>query len=340
MGIIYMIVFVGKNNIKSILRGKRHGSNTVPVNDITPEELYDLTSNESSLSTKSRPNIMMDAPLNPHFVEIQYHNDYRDTITAFNNIAPSQRQVFNMKNEPALVTTGNPNDQRIRDIVHDFISEVNHNTNTQYYDIRNSSSGWDDLAQDPYMKDSYEKHRESLGLTTGLYARPASKAPIRLIKIDNVDVQETNKETRYIITIILQKQNVDDQLVVQIMVVSDKRSTSRNPSKIQPTKLIIEDIHIDGYFTKKGIQGQFTQDNFYKFDNLHDQELTNPSHVIGELNRRQRVKSQLTQDFINSMGFEDKMQHESLPHDSNYGAYQVTQTIYDDMRPGNITQFA
>ena len=58
--------------------------------------------------------------INPTFTEGQFHNDYRDTITAFNNIAPSQKQIFNQGNIPIVLS--NPPVREVKKLIRDFIT--------------------------------------------------------------------------------------------------------------------------------------------------------------------------------------------------------------------------
>ena len=63
--------------------------------------------------------------LNQYFNDTQFNNYYRDVITAFNNVAPRQRQIFNLENVPIKVGLCNKSEVNI--IVRDFIDAVNKN---------------------------------------------------------------------------------------------------------------------------------------------------------------------------------------------------------------------
>lgn len=61
----------------------------------------------------------------PIFVKSQYNDNYRDTVTAFNNMVPVQKDTFNENNLPIEKT--NPDHKEISKMVSDFIEELNKN---------------------------------------------------------------------------------------------------------------------------------------------------------------------------------------------------------------------
>ena len=121
------------------------------------------------------------------FIEAQFHNDYRDTLTAFNNIAPSQRQTFNLAHLPVAMSNLKPNGNETNGIIKDFISELNENIIGVVPDYRVINSGWDEQLIEPEFKSGWEAHMEKLGLPKSLYPDPAKKALVELIKVDHIE---------------------------------------------------------------------------------------------------------------------------------------------------------
>ena len=102
--VVYRIIIVKENYEPLELKDKRYDY----LNDL---EKYSLT------------NKNINEQINGLFVEGQFHTDYRDTITAFGNLVPAQKQIFNMANVPVSFT--NPNLKEVTNIVKDFIKELN-----------------------------------------------------------------------------------------------------------------------------------------------------------------------------------------------------------------------
>ena len=47
--------------------------------------------------------------LNPYFINTQFNDSYRDTMTALNIISPNQKQLFNIQTLPVVTTLYDPN---------------------------------------------------------------------------------------------------------------------------------------------------------------------------------------------------------------------------------------
>jgi hypothetical protein len=283
--------------------------------------------------------------INPNFMEAQFHNDYRDTITAFNNISPSQRQIFNQANVPAKFT--NPSVSEVQDIINDFIREVNTNIDQVVTEHRHSNSGWDEPLPDKTVKSGWEKQMEHLGIPTGLYNKPASKEKVKLLKIDHVEKHETEDEVKYTCFLILRKLSVQDQIVVKVSFVMAKPSpdernffkdvkdldNSYGTSKDEPVNLIVEEIFIIGFLTSRQInEAAKTRDDFYNFSALEDTEHISQKTIMKELVKKYKQRTKENNSFNATLDEEGRNYHASLPHLRNYKSYQVTQTIMDDWK--------
>jgi hypothetical protein len=207
--------------------------------------------------------------INPHFLEMQYHQDYRDTMNAFNLIVPNQRQIFNRGDLPIL-TMEKPTNTEIKTLVTSFIKEVN---KTLKYSVGDSYglTNWDDNLPEKKYKSGWDKQQEALGLPCSVYTDPAPKAPIKLIKMDHAEKYETEDELKYLIFMIIQKKNVDDQLVVKVSFVVDKRDWNldreffNKKKNTYETSVKIEDVAIVGFTTKNKFGKVSSREDFYNF---------------------------------------------------------------------------
>ena len=271
---------------------------------------------------------------NLDFIEAQFHNDYRDLITAFNNIAPSQKQVFNIANVPTTFT--NPSPTEVKKLVHDFLKEINKNLSNEVSNYRTPDSGWDELIEDPKCESGWDKSMKSLGLPKSIYPDPAKKAKVQLIKLDHIEKYETEDEIKYMCYLFLKKSNVDDILVIKVSFVLDKRIINEDrlffnkPDK--ETKVILEEIFILGYMTEKGVgRNNQPRDKFYNFYDLEKDGMMDDKAIIRQLNKKLSERHQETQRFDNSLDDQYRTLKKDAPNLSNYESYQLTQTIYDDL---------
>jgi len=271
---------------------------------------------------------------NLDFIEAQFHNDYRDLMTAFNNIAPSQKQVFNIANVPAKFTNANPSE--VKKLVFDFLKELNKNLFTEVSDFRTANTGWDEYTVDPKCESGWEKSMKSLGLPKSIYQEPAKKAKVQLVKLDHIEKYETEDEIKYACYLFLKKTNVDDILVIKVSFVLDKRNINEdrlffNENNTE-TKVILEEIFILGYMTERGVgRNNHPRDKFYNFYDLEKDGIMDDKAIIKQLNKKLAERHTETQRFDNSLDDQYRKLKTETPNLSNYESFQATQTIYDDL---------
>ncbi len=279
-------------------------------------------------------NSVSSTPYNLDFVEAQFHNDYRDTITAFNNIAPSQKQVFNIANVPVNFT--NPSPTEVKKLVYDFLKELNKNVYNEVPDYRKPSTGWDEPLEDPKCESGWDKSMKSLGLPKSLYPDPAKKAKVKLVKIDHIEKYETEDEIKYACFLFLKKHNIEDILVIKVSFVLDKRIINEDrlffDKRTTDTRVILEEIFILGYMTEKGIgRENHPRDKFYNFYDLEKDGIMDDKAILKQLNKKLAERHRETQRFNDNLDDQFRMLKEGAPNIDNYNSYQSTQTIYDDI---------
>ena len=277
---------------------------------------------------------LYDDDYNMEFVEAQFHNDYRDTITAFNNIAPSQKQIFNMSNQP--INFSNPNPREVKKLVNDFLKELNRNLKEQVPDYRTPNNGFDELIPDPTMETGWDREMKELGLPKSIYPDPAKKSMVKLLKIDHVEKYETEDELRYSAYLFVKKNNVEDILVIKVSFVLDKRIINQERfffnEKPTETNVVLEEIFLLGYMTERGVgRSNDFRDKFYNFGNLEKDGIMDDREVIHQLNKKLAERHRETQRFDNTLDDQFRTLKLQAPHLSNYNSFQATQTIYDDL---------
>lgn len=300
--------------------------------------------------------------LKPNFMEVQFHNDYRDVITAFNDIAPDQKQIFNIQDAPTRLT--NPPHKEVEKIVRDFIDLVNRDVQYNVSDYRGSNTGWDEKMPNLKNKFGWEEYMEKLGLPASLYADPAKRAPIELIKIDYVEKYVTEYETEYIITLIVQKVNVDDQMILKISFVRENydvdterqffkdldidyttnaKANNAKVDKNNKNQMVIEEIFIVGFLTNEGISDDannptnFDKLDFYDFKGLEGTDMVDQQTILKELIEKKKQRNKEMMAFTASLDDYDREFHAELPKQSDYLSYKCTRNVIDELTNKPIT---
>lgn len=273
--------------------------------------------------------------LKPFFNDITFHNDYRDVITAFNNIAPKQRQIFNIANIPVTTMKATIND--VAGMVNDFIHSINKNIMLQVPNERNPNSGWDEAIPDPNVKSGWDKVQDELGLPSSIYNKPAGNNKIKLVEIEKAEKYETEDEIKFVIYFIIQKLNVNDQMIVKLSLVQDKRNLtderlffSKEPIEM---KIVIEEIFVIGYLSNEGMESyESPADDFYNFEGLSDNNIMDQRVIVNELNKKYKQRMAEMQNRNALLGNDGCNLKEHLNYIANSDSYQTTRTIFDDFK--------
>lgn len=284
--------------------------------------------------------------LNPNFVNIQFHTDYRDVITALLNIVPSRRQIFNIANVP--LTYSEPEAKEVKNLLTDFAKILNQNLVSEVPLFRNANSGWDEAIQDPQPKESgWDKVQKALGLPSSLYNTPAGKAPITIIHIRRIQKYETEDEIKYVIEMVMQKQNVKDQMIVKGHFLQDKRILQNEDNffinKRVEMKIIIEEVYIVGFLSEdgpKGDQQELDMDMqapwYFDYDKLEKNNMVSPKHIQKVLMDKYAQRSKESEQRNGMLDEEGQDFHKTLPNVYDYSNITGTRTIFDDMNEKKV----
>lgn len=280
--------------------------------------------------------------LNPNYMNIQFHNDYRDVITAIGNLVPEKRQRFNLANIP--LTFSEPETDEVKLMVKDFIYVLNENLKSEVPIYRNPNSGWDEAITDPNVESGWNKIQKSLGLPVSIYEEPAKKCPVKLIAINYVQKRETEDEIEYTIDLVIQKLNVEDQMVIKASFVQDKRPLNDENnffvSKNIDMRIIIEDVFITGFLSVDGQdssqQYDLDKEKYYAIDGMEYNNMTDPKYIQQVLMEKYKIRSQEMNGFNNLLDNEGRSFHRTLPSIYDFSSIKGTRTIFDDMNKKKI----
>lgn len=275
-------------------------------NDLYKEEDYSyLDEIFNNIEYKKEPHkksiikLKKEPIIKPYYIEMRVHNDYRDTMTAFNNVAPDQRPIFNRSVLPVKQIDVNPIE--VKPLVKAFIKRVNEEVKYRTTDTQNENSGWDEIAPEK-KKDGWGDYMNDLGLPESIYNEPAKRAKIKLIKIDAVQKFATEDQLNFIVHMIVQKTNTEDQMIVKVSYVMDNvdLNAERNFNKSEfnvDFNVKIEEIAIVGFLTDHSYGDKTERKDFYEFTNIEKDNIMDTGLILKAL------KDKYKQRQIESDGF-------------------------------------
>ncbi|ARF10560.1 hypothetical protein Hokovirus_2_87 [Hokovirus HKV1] len=295
----------------------------------------------------------------PYFNKVKFHIDYKDTMTAINDLIPSQKQYFNIANIP-LTNYAHVPSSEVVDMVNDFVNLFNYVTvknDDEFKKYENSGyivGGWQDKLTRNNTKDGWEDAQKKLGLKPSLYNPSAKNAPLEIISIRDVQKFETDDEIKYVILLTLHKINVQDQIIIRLSLVLNKK-TIRNEDEFWKTKvkyendytfvpnydiqMIIENIDIVGYLTiKQTSETENDGDNnlYCKYDELEYGNVTDAKYIQKELLKKYAQRNDEINKRNATLDEEGQEFHRSMIGTYDYPNIKNTQTIFDDMNEPRI----
>lgn len=295
-----------ENNKKKPLKNKKQKYSGKSMH----KDVFKYFDKLDDFNEESKEQSIKTATLNPYFQEIQFHQDYRDTMNAF-NLMCDQKNVFN-KNFLPLLKNSHATLTEVTNIVDQFITTLNENIVKNVDDIAASKLlSWNDnmppVTNDNDIintKSSWEKYNKELGLPNSIYQQPAKREKVNLLKIDNIDKYETSDQLKYSIYLILQKPSSIDQMIVKVSFVIDKSDANlereffdKNKNSYE-TKIVIEEISIIGFLIKTGSGKPKTQrQKFYDYDGFSEGRLISEKDVIEQLNKKRK---EIEENFVSN----------------------------------------
>jgi len=268
--------------------------------------------------------------LNSDLIEMQYHVDYSDTITAINALTP-QKELFNLSFSP--VETSTPEDNTTNKLVSIFMNSLNDEIK-KTPQFLNVNSGWNNMNMRQREKSNQETQLESIGIPSKLYNTPAKKEEIILLKIDKAEQFSTGTQIRVEVHIIVQKKNVKDQMVLMIQFFMEKEDNDTRDKFFEKklsnddfkTSVLIERIFIVGFLSNKSLL-RTKMEKFYEYDNIiRDDGTMNQEKVLKMMIQKHKDRDDALNSFTQTLDKDAKETH----YKDCKGEYNETRTIVDD----------
>ena len=319
-------------------RNKKHKKYDKKIND-----LCSIINGRSNISQKLN-NKNECVKRNNDFIELQYHKDYNDTITAINNLTP-QKELFNMGFLP--IRESIPDEMNVNDLVELFMDKLNGEVSNNVSEFLHTNSGWNDMGKRRREKSGFEQTMEELGLPGTLYNEPAAKAPVKLVAIDKAEQFNTDDQIRFAIYLIVQKENVKDQMVLKVQFFMEKEDLKSGGDSqknffeknidIDPEKekeknqlAIIEQVFTIGYLTNDS-EKKTKMDKFHDYNNIKKSDGTmDQEKVIKLMLMKHKDRADELNSFLCTVDDGTKEIHD-VPGINSYSQYANTRTIMDDL---------
>ena len=228
----------------------------------------------------------------PYFVEMQFHNDYKDIITAFDKMTETAgKPLFNRSNEPVKYTPLTVNDGN--EFINTFLNELNDVLKNKVTEVADLENGWNNIQDNPNVENGWEKQMKQLGLPTNLYNKGSKKDNVILVRIDKVDKFETDSQIRHDVYCIIQKVNALDQMVVKVSFLMNRHDLNNdrnffNDDKTVDLNINLESVFIVGFMTDHsyGSENKNTRQDFYTFENIEKDGMMDQDEIIKQLKKK------------------------------------------------------
>ena len=252
------------------------------------EEIYDDNYEYLDDITQDKPS-KQTYKVHPYFVEMQFHNDYRDVITAFDCVVETGRPLFNRSNQP--VKAVNVKKTEAKNLLRAFVKTLNKNIKNNIKNEANLDYGWKNVIPNKTVDSGWEKQMTALGLPSDIYGKNAKKSSVRIIRIDKVDKSETDSQVRIDVYMVMQKLNISDQMVVKVSFVMDKddmnadRNFFKNNEEVD-LNVHLEQVSIIGYLTDQSYGSTRNYFDFYSFENVEKDNIMDQHEIFRQLRKK------------------------------------------------------
>jgi hypothetical protein len=265
------------------------------------------------------------------FVDMQFHNDYKEIDTAIVKMS-NQKQLFNTADIPVNHTK--PDRKKTDRLIKYFMQYIN----TTIESMDNNSpetAGWNIAVPNKNISSGWDKHMKSLGLPSSIYKTSADRSSLQLLETKETSAMETENDMRITCVILCKKQNVRDHILLKINFWIDKKDINEDRDFLndedsysinsdEELKVVIENIFIIGYYLADSDHAE----NFYEFKNITGRDgMMNQEEILKQLVAKRKARSVETGTSILSQRELEQIKAQT-PHMTNFEEYRNENTIF------------
>jgi len=243
--------------------------------------------NINKVSTKTKTN-----EVKSYFIDKQFHEDYRDTITAFDHLLEYDKPKFNKACLPVTFTEVNKPEVKL--LLKSFLKMLNNEIQNNVHNYVTVDDGFQNSMPNPTVKSGWEKQLENLGLPGDLF-RSKLKSKIKIIKVDKVEKVESESQVKYSVFMIIQKLNVSDQMVVKISFVLDSvdlnvdRDFFKNDAPID-LNVTLDNVSVIGYMSNLSFGVNNERTDFYTFERTEKSDIIDQKEILKQLKKKYETR--------------------------------------------------
>jgi hypothetical protein len=243
-------------------------------------------SKTNKVSTKTKINEINE--IKPYFIDKQFHEDYRDTITAFDHLLEYDKPKFNKACLPVTYTEVNKSEIKL--LLKSFLKMLNNEIQNNVHNYVTVDDGFQNSMPNPTVKSGWEKQLENLGLPGDLF-KSKLKSKVKIIKVDKVEKVESESQVKYSVFMIIQKLNVSDQMVVKISFVLDSvdlnvdRDFFKNDAPID-LNVTLDNVSVIGYMSNLSFGVNNERTDFYTFEKTEKSNMLDQKEIFKQLKKK------------------------------------------------------
>lgn len=295
-----------------------------PFEDINNETSEELKLNEvmDDVEEWERENepCVHQSRFNKKFVDAQYHKDYQDIINTFGLIVPTKRQIFNVGNRPLKYSE--PSHAEANKMILAFLDKLNIVVKDKVMMPTEHKNGWNDYQAD-------------LGTNILYDGKNNNYKNVYLVGITKVRKYEIDDEAKYSTEFVIQKEDVNDQMVLKVDFVQDNKELVNEDNLFREKfsgPIRIEQIFMVGVLSNVGLYDDFDPEkNHFTFNEMEVNNMTDPKYIQGELMKHYDNKMKEMEYRTALLDEEGRIFNQNLFNKIHrYPSYQMTQTIFDD----------
>ena len=284
--LLLMLNFSSKKSVEKLNDNKE----TMDNYDYLDELLNQSYNEDKIIKTKKKVNENTNE-VKPYFIDKQFHEDYRDTITAFDHLLEYDKPKFNKACLPVTYTVVNKSE--IKGLLKSFLKMLNNEITNNVQNYVTVENGFQNSMPDPTVKSGWERQLENLGLPGDLF-KTKLKSKIKIIKVDKVEKVESDSQVKYTVFMIIQKLNVSDQMVVKISFVLDRVDLNADRDFFKNDSTIDLNVNLDGVFVI-GYMSNFSfgvnnnindRTDFYTFEKTEETDILDQKQIFKQLKKK------------------------------------------------------
>lgn len=280
--------FKTSNKLEKLENTDETNDNYDYLDELLKNEYVKEKKNQSAIYKNKVKNDKVNEIIKPYFIDKQFHEDYRDTITAFDHLLEYDKPKFNKACLPVSYTVVDKTE--VKALLKSFLKMLNNEITNNVHNYVTVDDGFQNSMPNPTVKSGWERQLENLGLPGDLFKQKL-KSKIKIIKVDKVEKVESDSQVKYTVFMIVQKLNVSDQMVVKISFVLDRIDLNYDRDFMKTEKSVdlnvtLDDVFVIGYMSNFSFGVNNNRTDFYTFEKTEQTDILDQKEIFKQLKKK------------------------------------------------------